>query len=77
VTRHEACPRHHDGLNLATRPLVEAVEELTGQRPNIDFALVAPRRFLLLPDGSAFGPFALGRSVGWIAHAMSSGRPGN
>ena len=49
---------------------VAAVEELTGQRPNIDFALVTVRRFLRLPEGSAFCVFALGRSVGWIAHAL-------
>ena len=49
---------------------VAAVEELTGQRPNIDFALVTVRRFLRLPEGSAFCVFALGRSIGWIAHAL-------
>ncbi|MTJ80790.1 MAG: helix-turn-helix domain-containing protein [Telmatospirillum sp.] len=43
---------------------------LLGQRPSVDFALVALRRHLGLPVGSAFGLFALGRSVGWIAHAL-------
>jgi citrate synthase len=52
------------------RELVAAVAALTGQAPNIDFALVAVRRFLALPEGSAFGLFAVGRSVGWIAHAL-------
>ena len=42
----------------------------TGQHPNIDLALVALRRHLLLPAGAAFGLFALGRSIGWIAHAL-------
>jgi citrate synthase len=50
--------------------LVSAAETLTGQRPNIDFALVTLRRYLRLPEGSAFGLFAIGRSVGWIAHAI-------
>ncbi len=50
--------------------LAEAVVRLTGQRPNIDFALVALRRHCALPRGAAFGLFALGRSVGWIAHAL-------
>jgi citrate synthase len=63
-------------LDLDARSLVEAVEELTGQRPNIDFALVALRRFLLLPEGGAFGLFALGRSVGWIAHAIEQRETG-
>lgn len=50
--------------------LVAAVEDLTGRRPSIDFALVALRRHLGLPPGAAFRIFAVGRSVGWIAHAL-------
>jgi citrate synthase len=52
------------------RAIAEAVEELTGRRPSLDFALVALRRALNLPQGFAFGLFALGRTVGWIAHAL-------
>jgi citrate synthase len=52
------------------RVLVTAAESLTGRVPNIDFGLVTLRRFLRLPEGSAFALFALGRSVGWIAHAI-------
>jgi citrate synthase len=52
------------------RPLAQAVEQLTGLRPTLDFALVALRRQLELPAGSAFGTFTLGRSIGWIAHAL-------
>lgn len=52
------------------RALVEGVEALTGRRPTLDFALVALRRHLRLPQGSAFGLFALGRALGWIAHAL-------
>lgn len=52
------------------RAFAQEAELLTGQRANIDFALVALRRFLGLPDGAAFGLFALGRSIGWIAHAL-------
>jgi len=52
------------------RPLAQAVEQLTGQRPSLDFGLVALRRHLELPVGAAFGIFALGRSIGWIAHAL-------
>jgi citrate synthase len=58
------------------RDLVAAAAELTGHAPNIDFALVALRRLLKLPDGGAFGLFALGRSVGWIAHAMEQWETG-
>jgi citrate synthase len=58
------------------RALVTAANQLTGQAPNIDFALVALRRFLKLPEGGAFGLFALGRSVGWIAHAIEQRETG-
>ncbi len=50
--------------------LAAAVEELTGRRATIDFALVALQRHLSLPARSAFLLFAIGRSVGWIAHAL-------
>jgi citrate synthase len=62
--------------DLDARSVVEAVEKLTGRRPNVDFAMVAVRRHLLLPEGSAFGLFALGRSVGWIAHAIEQRESG-
>ncbi len=50
--------------------LAHTVENLTGQRPSLDFALVALRRHLKLPVGAALGIFSLGRSIGWIAHAL-------
>lgn len=56
--------------------LVAAVEDLTGGRPSIDFALVVLRRHLGLPPGAAFTLFALGRSVGWIAHAREQWQSG-
>ena len=43
---------------------------LTGLAPSVDFALVALRRHLQLPAGSAFGLFALGRCAGWLAQAL-------
>lgn len=45
-------------------------QALVGQPPSLDFALVAVRRHLALPLGAAYGLFALGRSLGWIAHAL-------
>lgn len=54
--------------------LVEVMEETTGKRPTIDFALVAIRRALRLPRGSALALFATGRTVGWIAHALEQRR---
>ncbi|WP_237170095.1 citrate synthase family protein [Pandoraea faecigallinarum] len=53
----------------AWQTMVDAAYALVGLRPSLDFALVAVRRHLGLPVGAAFGLFALGRSIGWIAHA--------
>ncbi len=50
--------------------LKEAAEALTGERANIDFALAALVRTLGLPSDAPISLFALGRSVGWIAHAL-------
>ena len=54
----------------AWQTMIDAADALIGQRPSLDFALVAVRRHLNLPVGAAFGLFALGRTIGWIAHAM-------
>jgi citrate synthase len=50
--------------------VTEAVESLLGLRPNVDFALVTMTQALNLPPNSALGLFALGRTVGWIGHAL-------
>lgn len=43
---------------------------LSGEMPNIDFALVAMTAAFNLPDDAPLQIFALARSVGWIAHAL-------
>jgi citrate synthase len=48
----------------------EQVTALIGQQPNIDFALAALARAAHLPDGSPLTLFAIGRTVGWIGHAI-------
>ncbi|MBB5754923.1 citrate synthase [Prosthecomicrobium pneumaticum] len=50
--------------------LATVMAETAGRRPNVDFALVALRRALALPPGGALALFAVGRTVGWIAHAL-------
>ena len=47
-----------------------AVEDLLGEKPTIDFALVALQRMLQVERGSALTLFAMGRSIGWIGHAI-------
>jgi citrate synthase len=49
----------------------------SGLSPSLDFALVALRRHLALPLGSAFALFAIGRVVGWIAHVIEQRKQGN
>jgi citrate synthase len=43
---------------------------LTGDRPNLDFALGAVSRVLGLPPDSGLTLFAIGRTIGWIGHAI-------
>ena len=50
--------------------LKQAGEQVTGRRANIDLALAAMTHALSLPAEAPFAIFALGRSVGWIAHAL-------
>jgi len=50
--------------------LRDAAFAATGLHPNIDFALAALTRSLRLPPDAPFRLFALGRSIGWTAHAV-------
>lgn len=52
------------------RQLAEAAEALLDERPTIDFALAAAARVLRLPPGAPLILFALGRTIGWIGHAI-------
>src|SRR5579862_1581872 len=47
-----------------------AATRLSGQHPNVDFALGAVTSALDLPAGSALGLFLVARTAGWIAHAI-------
>jgi citrate synthase len=50
---------------------------LMDERPTIDFALATVARTLELPPGGAIALFALGRTVGWIGHAIEQYRSGS
>lgn len=74
-------PRAQELLDLvgpspAWRGLCAAIHDLSGQRPNIDAALVALEQHLTLPPGAAFVIFAAGRTAGWIAHALEQHQDG-
>jgi citrate synthase len=63
-----ALPRNQ-AVELA-REVVEEVRNLTGERPTIDIALATVARALHTPPGGAVAIFAVGRTVGWIGHAI-------
>jgi citrate synthase len=52
------------------RELAAAAHAVLGEAPTIDFALVAVSRALGLPAGAALTLFAIGRTIGWIGHAI-------
>jgi len=54
----------------AVRHLAKAGSELLQDLPNLDFGLAAVTRTYRLPDYAPALMFALGRSTGWIAHAI-------
>lgn len=49
---------------------VRSATNATGEQPNLDFSLASVARVLRLPPGSPLMLFAIGRSVGWIGHAI-------
>ncbi len=49
---------------------IDAAHNLIGEFPTIDTILVAVAHVLKLPAGSALALFALGRTMGWIGHAI-------
>ena len=62
---------------IPQRPAVELSEAVAGEvlhlmggRPTVDFALATVARTLGLPAGGAVALFGLGRTVGWIGHAI-------
>jgi citrate synthase len=64
----EAVPNSPE-LAFAER-LAVAGERLIDRKPNVDFTTVVVERVLGLPKDSALAIFLLGRTVGWIAHAL-------
>jgi citrate synthase len=50
--------------------ILQAIESTMGEKPSLDMALVMLERAYGLPRGAAFTLFAVGRSAGWLAHAI-------
>ena len=56
--------------NALAEKAAETGLRLIGRHPNVDFALSATAIGLGLPRDAALGLFIIGRTVGWIAHAI-------
>jgi len=54
-----------------------SAERLIDRKPTVDFATVTLERALDLPKDSALALFLLGRTVGWIAHAVEQATHGS
>jgi citrate synthase len=52
----------------------DAAMRLLGERPTVDFGLVIAARALDLPPDGAINLFAIGRTVGWVGHAIEQYR---
>lgn len=61
---------NHMVLPPLCRELAALGEDVTGDRPNVDFALAALTVAHDLPREAPLIIFALARSVGWLAHAL-------
>ncbi|WP_224702525.1 citrate synthase [Devosia aquimaris] len=53
-----------------------AAEAITGDVPNVDFALAAMAKAYQLPTNAPLVLFALARSVGWLAHGIEQASSG-
>ncbi|HMJ82425.1 MAG TPA: citrate synthase, partial [Vicinamibacterales bacterium] len=60
----------NDEASRVTRNLRKAGSELLHDLPNLDFGLAAITRAFRLPEQAPVLLFALGRTIGWIAHAI-------
>jgi citrate synthase len=61
---------------LGLARLRDAVAEVSGLAPNVDFALIAACEALTLPRDAPFALFAVARCAGWIAHAIEQAQSG-
>ncbi len=61
------------GLALANE-IVDEAAALLGKQPTVDFGLVVTAQMLKLPPDAPVTLFALGRTIGWIGHALEAYR---
>lgn len=62
--------RPHSPALAVARKVVGSVDEMMQQKPNVDFGVATLCKVLELPTGAALTLLGLGRTAGWIAHAL-------
>jgi citrate synthase len=68
----------HDSVAVhSVKSISQAGTKVLGEYPNLDFALAAISHCFGFPKGAPLCIFALGRTVGWIAHAMEQYESGD
>lgn len=65
-----------DPAFLRTQRIAHVMAEAGGLKPNIDFAIGVLASVLRMPRGAGLSVFVLGRTAGWIGHAMEQYRTG-
>jgi citrate synthase len=55
---------------MLSKAITTQVRRTINQHPTIDFALAILAHALHLPSGAALALFAMGRTIGWIGHAI-------
>jgi citrate synthase len=71
----KACPGSH--IVALSDAVVKEALNLVDERPTLDFGLVTLARALGLPPGAAIALFAIGRTVGWVGHAIEQYESGS
>jgi citrate synthase len=66
----DAMQKANPSRSHAVLRIGSAISDLVGRKPNFDFSLGAVAVMLDLPRGAGLGIWLIGRTVGWIAHAM-------
>ncbi|MFC4173504.1 citrate/2-methylcitrate synthase [Microvirga sp. GCM10011540] len=64
-------------LRPSDAAILDEIADAAGGTPTIDAALVMTERGFGLPRGAAFALFAIGRTAGWLAHAMEQRSQGS
>ena len=77
LLRLAAEARPHSADVSLSRDVCDAARAVIGEEPTVDLGLVTLSRVLGLPPGAPLALFALGRTIGWIGHAVEQYEDGS